>query len=431
MSRNAETGVLKLGLDHIPLVVRMSCAADVPVVIWGRPGVGKTEMITYTTAQLMMRYFPFRASNKLPSDLAGVPVPGADGKAVWLRPDLIPFQADIGDDRAVFHPDEIDRIDDVSLYHVMLEVFQERTANGKPLGRNVRIIASGNGDTDDHTHPMYDAIASRMCHIYIEAATDQSLESWSVWASKNRLNPAVRYWMETNWFKILDPKGIESKFSNIAIANPRSVANAAKLVKTFYSMPEEKREDYLQVMQAMITGCVGYGMGLSLWASAQAQRAVRIDEILSKPLKAFVPDDAISRHATVSSLIDAMAPSHAEIEEAQQQDALHDALVKSGEAKHPSHYADDLRTKARTFAAKHFPNALAYLYRFEQAELLTAFVARVARVNDAVVATPAYHDYVKDRSGKVFFDEYKKTIMDTKSKSKKRVKKAKEDSDNV
>jgi hypothetical protein len=404
-----DTQVMIVGLNELKRILRLGFASDVPLVIWSRPGVGKSEIMAAMATEIDFLFFDFRMSDKEPSDLAGIPVPSAGGKVQWLRPDGIPFDADVGDKKCIFLVDEIDRIDNVALYHVMLQMFQERRVNGQRLGKNVRIVACGNGDTDEHTYPMYDAIASRLCHIYLSAHDGASSDSWQMWASQHRVHTGVRYWMQENWGTVLT-MDMERRFSNLAIANPRSVVNAGKMITQYFAMEPAKRAEYRDVMPALIGGCIGMKLGASLWSTAQMQQVVRLQEILGDPLNAHVPDDVASRYAIVYNLTDRIAISLADMDDAKAGDKR-----LADEGKEP-YLAEGLRKQARDFAFKYFGAALAYVMRFDSGELAMAFATRVAALNDVVTTTPEYHAFMKDRN--VFLDDFTKSVVDSGGKKR-------------
>src|SRR4051794_35191468 len=61
-------------------------AANVPVVLWGAPGQGKTSVIAQLARDQGLHLETVIASIREPSDFAGLPVVEAHGGAVTLAP---------------------------------------------------------------------------------------------------------------------------------------------------------------------------------------------------------------------------------------------------------------------------------------------------------------------------------------------------------
>lgn len=66
----------------------LAVAADLPVLLWGEPGIGKTAALTQLAATLDLPLTTVIASVHEPSDFSGLPVIGddpAEQGSRWLR----------------------------------------------------------------------------------------------------------------------------------------------------------------------------------------------------------------------------------------------------------------------------------------------------------------------------------------------------------
>ncbi len=80
--------------------------SNIPLFIYGAPGIGKTEIVNQVGKQLGMKVFTFIASTMDPSDVRGIPVANAQGGySQWLPPR--DFKKDEGRAPAIFFFDEL------------------------------------------------------------------------------------------------------------------------------------------------------------------------------------------------------------------------------------------------------------------------------------------------------------------------------------
>lgn len=137
--------------------------ANLPVVLWGEPGVGKTAVITSAAETWGMPIEVVVASIRDATDFLGLPVE-VDGQVVYAPPAWARRLAEC-EGPALLFLDEINTAAP-SVMKALLRVVQERVVGELPLGPEVRIVAAANPpdvavDGDDMPAP----ISNRFGHF--------------------------------------------------------------------------------------------------------------------------------------------------------------------------------------------------------------------------------------------------------------------------
>lgn len=291
---------LFVNLEQASRIILTAFEADIPVALWGPPGVGKSSVIAQVTKKLVhkdektgkevpYKLYDVRLSDKEPSDLGGIPFP-SDGRVRFLMNDLLPWDTD---EYSVVLFDEYDRAD-LSVQNPTLQIILDRTINGHRLSKNARVILAGNGTTDTGTSPLSRAAANRMCHIYIETGSPQALDSWDKWASENGTSDALRgfaKFKQSTWSgqsvsetgKIKKPE-----IEEIAYPTPRSFDFADRLLVATESVPFKVSD----IIKPMVAGCVGVGPATEFLNFRDTfDKAPSPEEIVKNPKKVRVPKE--------------------------------------------------------------------------------------------------------------------------------------------
>jgi DNA polymerase III delta prime subunit len=158
---------------------------EVPtVMLWGPPGVGKSDAVYRMAKRLQsetgkkVNVHDVRLLLFNPVDLRGLPVVDASKEfAKWLRPVIFNFSQE-PDDLHILFLDELT----AALPSVQASAYQltlDRKIGEHELPKNVLIIAAGNRLSDKGmAHKMPTPLANRMSHFEIE----NSLDDWKEWA---------------------------------------------------------------------------------------------------------------------------------------------------------------------------------------------------------------------------------------------------------
>lgn len=137
--------------------------ANLPVLIWGEPGVGKTSVLSAAAATWGMPIEVVVASIREATDFLGLPVE-VDGQVVYSPPAWARRLASAEGPSLLF----LDEINTAapSVAKALLRVVQERVVGELELGPQVRIVAAANPpdvavDGDDLAAP----VANRFVHL--------------------------------------------------------------------------------------------------------------------------------------------------------------------------------------------------------------------------------------------------------------------------
>ena len=221
-------------------VIRKFIQLDVPVLMYGHAGIGKTEIIKQLGKELDMKVKIVVLSKFEQGDLMGMPVVVGD-KTVYMRPEWLPSEPN-----TILFLDEINRAP-VYLRQGLLELIQERQVGDFTLPEGCRIVAAANPDTEDYIVSDMDdqALLTRFAIITVEnSASDLA----NYLQSKDFDDELVLAVVST-----LDHLGSFSKDVPIPKIqpNPRSFERLAKVYKEFIGMPEH-------IMLEVFSGIVGY-----------------------------------------------------------------------------------------------------------------------------------------------------------------------------
>ncbi len=228
----------------------ISPAALPSVMLWGPPGVGKSQAVRQIAKNIAAKtgkrteITDVRLLLFNPIDLRGIPVANEDKTlAVWLKPKI--FQMDPSEDVVnILFLDEISAAPQ-SVQAAAYQITLDRVVGEHKLPENCIVIAAGNRVTDKSvSFKMPKALANRLLHIEIEG----SFESWKSWAVRAGIHPKVVGYLSTHPNRLF---GFDPSTEDLAFATPRSwemVSNLLNLVS----------ED-VKKMFAMVAGLIGIG----------------------------------------------------------------------------------------------------------------------------------------------------------------------------
>jgi hypothetical protein len=170
-------------IAFIQHVIRVNLKAEqegkkrTPICIWGRHGIGKTEIVE-TIARENGYSFVYIAPAQFEEmgDLLGMPAIEG-GRTVFRAPAWVPDEEGPG----ILLIDDVNRADDRILRGIM-QLLQNFELVSWKLPPKWQIILTANPDGGDYSvTPMDDAILTRMMHISMEF----DVKEWARWAEKN------------------------------------------------------------------------------------------------------------------------------------------------------------------------------------------------------------------------------------------------------
>lgn len=296
----------RLNLEQIARAMVLCFVANIPVAIWGESGGGKSSIARQVARRLMWGFYDVRLSDKEPSDFA-IPYPIGGKKLTYLMTDLLPWG---GDEKCVICFDEYDRAS-MAVQNMSLQVILDRSAYGKSLPENARLVLCGNQSTDIGTSELSTAAARRMCHLYLETYSEGALASWTEWAGENGISPALRSF--ARYRKDVWANGSD-KIEMTEYGSPakRTFDMADRLWQATKSVDFQTSD----ILRAIVEGCIGTAAANELLAWYQVcENAPTIEEVTSAPEKAKLPTDLGIIYAFTLTLTD-YASNHPKTAEA-------------------------------------------------------------------------------------------------------------------
>jgi MoxR-like ATPase len=171
---------IKAGKPTIELAI-MCYRAGRPLLLWGRHGIGKTEILETAANDLEIRYISRDLSLMEPTDLTGLPkIDGATTK--YLPPDFLPTS---GSGLLVF--EELNRCDRY-VRTPCLQLLTARRLNDYVLPAGWLPMAAVN--PDDENYEVF-GLDSAFTSRFVQATLVPDQAEWLAWAERANINSAV------------------------------------------------------------------------------------------------------------------------------------------------------------------------------------------------------------------------------------------------
>lgn len=298
-----------------------------PVMLWGPPGVGKSDIVGQIAERHNVPVLDIRLSQMEPSDLRGIPFRSGD-LVEWAVPAMLPNAKRHGLSGVLF----LDEITSAppSVSAAAYQLILDRRLGQYEVPDGWAIFAAGNRQGDRGvTYTMPAPLANRFSHFEV----DINLDDWVAWAYANNIDERVIGFLRFRPELLFD---FDPAHNPVAFPSPRSWEFAHRALKKFSEQPN--------LLLGSLQACVGPAAGIELNAFLST-----LDQL---------PDiEAILRGE------DVQAPKEIDL-----QYAVASALV--GHA---------IRVKGTNEAAKVIGNILAFARRFPQREMGVMLVSDMQR----------------------------------------------------
>jgi hypothetical protein len=294
----------------------LAVSADLPVLLWGEPGIGKTAALNQLAEALDLPLTTVIASVHEPSDFSGLPVVG-DDPAVQGVPMAPPDWAVrlVRAGRGLLFLDELSTAPP-AVQAALLRLVLERRIGALLLPPGVRIVAAANprssaADGWELSAPL----ANRFVHLqwtYDHEVVVRGLGG--VWprASLPQLDPrqlrdAVGFARRAVCGLLAARPGLVHRVPNNEgrrggpWPSPRSWDMTLRLV-AFAAAAGTSRE----VLSLLVRGTVGDGPGLELLASLDRMDLPDPEVLLADPAAAVLPDRGDLRQAVLDGVVEAV-----------------------------------------------------------------------------------------------------------------------------
>lgn len=171
---------------ELPKVLEAVKELNLVPMIWGKPGIGKSDMVRQFAnlchdkdPNFDNKVIDIRLANRNSEDIYGIPQYEEDAKdpkikrTGWAIPKIFPMDKDW---KGIIFFDEIN-LGQQSVMNSVFQIVQERTLDDKPLPAGAIIIAAGNNaEYSISANEMSEPLKNRFVHIYLIADLDSWLE---------------------------------------------------------------------------------------------------------------------------------------------------------------------------------------------------------------------------------------------------------------
>lgn len=324
-----------------------------PVMLWGPPGVGKSQIVAQVGQRHQVAVIDIRLSQMEPSDLRGIPF-REQGLVEWAIPAMLPNTQRHGTQGILFLDEITSAVPSVSA--AAYQLILDRRLGDYTVPEGWAIFAAGNRQGDRGvTYTMPAPLANRFSHFEV----DINLDDWVAWAYHSGIDERIIGFLRFRpelLFKF-DPAQ-----NPVAFPTPRSWEFAHRALQKFAHSP--------QLLLPTLQACIGQAAGIELKAFIN-----HLDHM---------PDlDAILRGEAVKT------PKEVDL-----QYAIASALV--GRA---------IRAKGSSSALEVYGHILTYAKTLPLREMGVMLVSDMFRaVGDSIFAVPAFAQWAETIGDVMLYD---------------------------
>ena len=257
-----------------------------PVMIWGPPGIGKSELVAQVAQLHSVPLIDIRLSQLEPSDLRGIPF-RTDGLVEWAVPRMLPDVERHGDAGILFLDEITSATPAVSA--AAYQLILDRSLGEYKVPEAWVIFAAGNRQGDRGvTYSMPTPLANRFTHF----SFDVNLDDWVLWAHKRGIDERVIAFLRFRPELLFD---FDPALDPVAFPTPRSWEFAHHALQKFQSGSI--------ILANALQACVGNAAGIELNAFIEnLDNLPDVDAIVSG-VKVDVPQSIDLQYALASSLV--------------------------------------------------------------------------------------------------------------------------------
>jgi hypothetical protein len=262
---------------------------QLPVFVWGAPGIGKSSIVKQIAVQKKMDFLDLRLSLLDPTDLKGIPFFNAKTQeGGWAKPSFLPSDPD---SRGILFLDEINTAPpavQASAYQLILD----RKVGEYELPSGWSIVAAGNRENDRGVvYKMPPPLANRFVHFEMEVDFDD----WKAWAYQAGIESAIIGYLayDKSMLFTFDPTSNEKAF-----ATPRSWEYVDSIVKSGIDT---------ELILDSISGAVGREAAVGYSSFKKVMRQLPdLDAILDGSLTSLEEEDPKVLMALAIGLVNAL-----------------------------------------------------------------------------------------------------------------------------
>jgi len=218
-----------------------------PVMLWGPPGVGKSQMVAQVAEKNNVKVIDIRLSQMEPSDLRGIPFRD-DGSVEWAIPAMLPNEERHGKSGILFLDEITSAAPSVSA--AAYQLILDRQLGQYDVPQGWAIFAAGNRQGDRGvTYTMPAPLANRFSHFEV----DINLDDWVAWAYANEVDERINAFLRFRPDLVFD---FDPAHNPVAFPSPRSWEFAHRALQKFSDRPD--------LLTGALQACVGPAAGVEL-----------------------------------------------------------------------------------------------------------------------------------------------------------------------
>lgn len=291
---------LTVDTDDASTMLRIAQKVNKTVMLWGKPGIGKTSIVYQLGEELRKtnpKFLDVVVINPSQTDIIDLKLPHLvkleNGEVVnkFAFSDMLPREGE-----GILFVDEINTAPE-SLQPTLYSLILEGRIGNYKLPPNWMRVAAGNREEDGcAAQPMSAALRDRLT---VHMCVEPSERAWLSWAATHGIRPEIQAWVKNNPTVLVG----HSKDDPTGGCTPRSLEGLSRMLDEF-----ERSNITGRLESILLNGSIGQGAASEFEGFLQIYRAnVDIDNILKDPLGAPVytkPDIAYSIAYSLSAKID-------------------------------------------------------------------------------------------------------------------------------
>lgn len=268
-----------------------------PVMLWGPPGVGKSQIVAQVADKHAAAIVDIRLSQMEPSDLRGIPFKN-EHKVEWAIPAMLP-DVEVHGEAGILFIDEITSAPP-SVSAAAYQLILDRRLGEYRVPDHWAIVAAGNRQGDRGvSYSMPSPLANRFSHYELEV----NLDDWAGWAYQNNIDERVIAFLRFRPDLIFD---FNPEHNPVAFPSPRSWEFAHRALHKFADTPV--------LLPGGIEACVGKAAGVELFAFIQSLENLPDIDAIVNGQSLECPDEIDLQYAIASALVTRAIRSGGDVE---------------------------------------------------------------------------------------------------------------------
>ena len=257
-----------------------------PVMLWGAPGIGKSQIISQVAIEHNVPMIDIRLSQMEPSDLRGIPFKNGD-LVDWSIPSLLPDAARHGEQGILFLDEITSAPPTVSA--AAYQLILDRRLGDYIVPDGWVIFAAGNRQGDRGvTYSMPAPLANRFSHYEL----DVNLDDGVAWAYKNNIDERIIGFLRYRPEHLFE---FDPAHNPVAFPSPRTWEFAHRALQKF--------DDNLNLFRQAASACVGEVAGVEVATFIEHLEDLPDLDAIINGESVSIPDAIDLQYAICSALV--------------------------------------------------------------------------------------------------------------------------------